>query len=456
VVASVQRRGGDALDLRPVLARSVTLNVLGQVATLLLGLIGSVALARWLGPADRGLLGVMISAVELGMAVGALGLPFAVMYYASRVDPPARELLGNSLAYSLVLAVAAVAGAWLLQEPLSDLLGHGRGGDTWVLVGVLLPITFLDWTTHNQLLGQLRFGLYNVLVVLSKVASLAVIVVLVGVLDLGVAGGLLATGAASLALTLGALPVILRAGAPRLDLTLLRRMLRYGRRVQFGSIFQIANARLDVLVLQFFQPLSQVGYYVVAQTIAELVLVLGRSFQSSVLPLVARYEGEERQALTTASSLRHHGILACAATLANAVAGSLLILFAYGPSFHPALLPMFILLPGMWFLSTGAVVAGDLGGRGRPGLSSALAGGTVVVTVALDLALIPALGVPGAAIASLVAYTCFGTASLVALARVSGIPLRELTRPTRADLTLYRDAVVRALTRLRRGGAAPR
>jgi O-antigen/teichoic acid export membrane protein len=439
-----------------VLARSVILNVLGQLATLLVGLIGSVALARWLGPSDRGLLGIMISAVELGMAVGALGLPFAVMYYASRVDPPTRQLLGNSLAYGTLLGIAAVAGTWLLKEPLADVLGHGRGGDAWILVGALLAITFLDWTTHNQLVGQLRFGLFNILVVLSKVAAVTAIVVLVGALDLGVAGGLLATGAGSLVFMLGALRVIIRAGAPRLDLALLRQMLAYGRRVQFGSIFQIANARLDVLILQFFQPLSQVGYYVVAQTMAELVLVLGRSFQSSVLPLVARYEGEERQALTTESSLRHHGILAFGVMLANAGIGSLLIVFAFGPSFHPALLPMFIILPGMWFLSTGAVVAGDLRGRGRPGASSALAGGAVAVTVVLDLALIPSLGVPGAAIASVVAYTVYGVSSLVVLARVSGIPLRRLTLPTRADLTLYRDVAGRALTRLRRGGAEPR
>jgi O-antigen/teichoic acid export membrane protein len=436
-----------------VLARSVTLNALGQVATLLLGLFGSVALARWLGPSDRGLLGIMSSAVELGMAVGSLGLPFAVMYYASRVDPPTRQLLGNSLAYGMVLAVAAVSGAWLFQEPLADALGHGRGGDAWILVGALLPITFLDWTTHNQLLGQLRFGLFNVLVVASKVAALVAIVVLVGALDLGVAGGLLATGAASLVIMLGALRAILRAGAPRLDRRLLRKMLRYGRRVQFGSVFQIANARLDVLILQFFQPLSQVGYYVVAQTMAELVLVLGRSFQSSVLPLVARYEGQERQALTTASSLRHHGILAVGATLANAAIGFLLIVFAYGPSFHPALLPMFIILPGMWFLSTATVVAGDLRGRGRPGMSSALAGGAVAVTLVLDLALIPPLGVPGAAIASLVAYTVFGISSLLVVARVSDIPLRKLTLPTRADLTLYRGVLRRVL---RRGATRPR
>jgi Na+-driven multidrug efflux pump len=106
---------------------------------------------------------------------------------------------------------------------------------------------------------------------------------------------------------------------------------------------------------------------------------------------------------------------------------------------------MFVLLPAMWFLGAGKVVAGDLRGRGLPGLSSKLAGISMVVTVALDFALIPPFGVMGAALASLVAYTVYGATSLVALARVVALPLHELVVPTREDLALY----PRALRRLR-------
>jgi len=431
-----------------VLARSVTLNVLGQLGSLLVGLVGSVLLARWLGPTDRGLLGAMTSVVELVMALASMGLPFAVMYFASRADPPSGPLLGNSFAYGTILAIVVVPTFWLFDGTIADMFGRGRGGETWALVGVLVPLTFLDWTTHNQLLGGLRFGLFNILAVLSKTVGLIVTILLIGVIGLGVTGGVLALAAGSLVFIVGALRVLLSGVRPRWDRALMSKMLHYGRRVQIGVLFQIANARLDVLILQFYRPLSQVGYYVVAQTIAELVLVLGRAFQSSVLPLVALYEGEQRQELTIATSLRLHGVLAIAATLANAVVGAGLILFAYGPAFHPAVLPMFILLPGMWFLSTGTVVAGVLRGRGQPGFASALAGGAVVVTVALDFVLIPALGIPGAALASLAAYVVFGISSLIALSRLSGIPLRSLLVPTREDLRLSALVAGRLMRRL--------
>jgi len=433
-----------------LLARSVTFNVLGSVGSMVVGLFGAIVLARWLGPSDRGLLGIMLTIVDLAMAVGSFGIPFAVLYYASRTDAPTRALLGNSLVCGLLLGVVAVGAASLFTQPIADLFGRGRGGEDWVLAAALVPLAFLDYTSHNQLLGQLRFGRFNLLAILAKVTFVAGVVLLVGFLGLGVAGGLLATAAGSLVFIAGSLHVILQSGAPRIDLGLMRPLLRYGTRGQLGTVFQLANARLDVLVLGFFVALSDVGYYVVAQSIAELVLLLGRSFQSSVLPLVAHYEGEERQAVTTETSLRHHGLIAAATTLATAALGTLLIVFGYGADFHPALVPMLILLPGVWFLSTGIVVGADLRGRGRPGLSSALAGLAVIVTVGLDLLLIPSLGVPGAALASLAAYTVYGASSLVALTKVSAIPLRRLTIPTREDLAWYGSAARRGIARLRR------
>jgi O-antigen/teichoic acid export membrane protein len=432
-----------------VLAKSVTVNLVGRVGYLLVGFVAAIVLARLLGPSGRGLLGLMISFNSVALVVTTIGVPLAIVYFASLRDADQGALLGNSLLQAIVLTAVLVPLSMLFYNVVADAFGEGHGGSTWILVTALVPITFLDWTTHGQVQGMLLFGRFSAMLVLSRVAYAVAIALLVGALDLGVAGGVVATGVGSLAMIAGSLKPILAKSKIRLDIALMRETLHYGWRVQLGSIFQLTNGRLDVLVMQFFRPLSQVGYYVVAQTIAELVITLANAFQSSVMPLITSYEGDERAERTSIDSIRHHGILAAVAVLANALFGTLVILIGYGKEFHPAIGPMLILLPGIWFLGMGIVIQGDLSGRARPGLSSALAGMSAAITIVLDFALIPPLGMYGGAIASVVAYTTFGIASLVALGRVSGIPWHELAIPTRADFAGYWVVIRRATAAVR-------
>jgi O-antigen/teichoic acid export membrane protein len=432
-----------------MLARSVTLNILGTVGSLAVGFVASLLLARWLGPTDRGLLALLTEVVSVGIGIVAIGLPMTVTYYASRPETSHRALLGNTSAYAAVLAIVVIPLSWLFRGQLADAFARGRGGGAWVLAGTMVPLLFFDWTTHNQLLGKLRFGLYNVLVVVSRVVTLALVVVLVGIAGLGVTGGLLATGAASLVMVGGSLPILLREGRPHLDVAFFRTMVRYGRRVQVGTLLQFLNYRLDVLVLQFFRPLSDVGIYVVGVILAELVITLATAFGTSLLPIVSSLDGDERQATTTVTSLRHHTLLALAAIVFDAALAPVLIVFGYGHEFLRSLVPFFILLPGMWFLGTSTVITNDLRGRGRPGTSSTLAAVVVVATIAFDFALIPPFGIVGAALASLVAYTIFGVLSIAVLARVIGISPFALVVPTRVELAAYPAALRGARARLR-------
>ncbi len=453
---AARAREAGARPANNLLAHAVTLNILGNLAAAAIGFAASIALARWLGPSNRGLLALMISISSLSLYLLGIGVPWATVYYSSRRDRAPEALFGNALVQAATLAVIVIPASWLAHRALADAFGHGQGGLTWILAGALVPLVFLEWTTNSQLQGMLLFARSNALGVLAKLVYVLAVLVLLGILRLGVAAGLIATGAAALVVILGACKPILASGRPRFDRRLMVAMLRYGSRVQVGSVFQLAMARIDVVILQFFRPLTQVGYYVVAQTIAELVLQLTQAFQQSVMPIVSSYEGDERQDSTTADSLRHHGILAGAGVLANAGFGTVVILLAYGTRFHPAVLPMLVLLPGIWFLGMGGVVQSDLSGRGLPGTSSRLAVLATAAIVALDFALIPPLGVLGAALASVAAYTIYGVSSVAVLRSVSGIPLRRLVVPTREDFMLYWRFLRRASARLRStpGGAA--
>ncbi len=430
-----------------MLGRAVAWNVLGQAGTLVIGFVSSILVARWLGPSDRGLLAVIAYSAEVVVAVAGLGLTYAVIYFVSLKNAKAGGVLGNSLLYGLGLAVVFIPLAIVFQQQLADVLGDGNGERAWVVAGVFVPILFLDWSIHNQLFGRLRFDLLNIFTVVSKVIGLVAAIVLVGVVGLGVSGALLALIATSLVMIAATLIVVLPDVRPSVDLRLFQTMVSYGLRVSIGWIFQILNFRVDVILVQQLTNLSTVGYYVIAQIVAELALTFAAAIQSSVTTLTARSAGDADEDDTIVSSLRHQTILTTAAIVLVGGFGPLLIHVGYGSAFDAAVVPMLILLPAMLPLGAGQVVTGNLRGRARPGISSVLAGVTVVVTLSLDFALIPQFGVNGAAIASAVAYTFFGVASVLTISRIVGIAPLTLVVPTRRELGVYRTIAGRVVVR---------
>jgi O-antigen/teichoic acid export membrane protein len=220
--------------------------------------------------------------------------------------------------------------------------------------------------------------------------------------------------------------------------------VHYGWRVAIGQLFRFFSGRFDILVLSFLAPLATVGYYAVAQTVAEIVLIVPQSFGWVVLPMVAAGE-----AYRAAPALRLVGTLGVLGVLIVAILGPALILLGFGTDFRPALTPFFILLPGIWMLGMANICGSVLSGKKRPGTGSVLAGGAALATLVLDLALIPPFGIVGAAIAASAAYTFYGAWSLVLVSRSLDTPAHALLFVTRDEARGYLKAAATRLAMLR-------
>ncbi len=76
----------------------------------------------------------------------------------------------------------------------------------------------------------------------------------------------------------------------------------------------------------------------------------------------------------------------------------------FGPAYQGAVPLLWILTPGAVFLACGQVVGDLLRGRNHPSIVAWAQGLAAIFTVVLLIALLPVVGVAGAAIASTVAY----------------------------------------------------
>lgn len=411
------------------------------VIALAIGFATSIIVARLLGPEGRGLLGVGFSVATIVVAAVSLGIPIATTYYASRRPRLMPTLVGNAVAYACVLAVVLPLAALAVAEAADSWLQIDHGQRFWLLVSLLTWAMYLEFVSINVLRGRSRYTRLNALTVTSRVVVLALTVVFVAWLDLGVNGAVLALAAGSLAYSAIALAADLRRGVS-VSRVVFAASVKYGWKVQAGRLIQLGNGRLDVLVMSTLVSLDVVGVYVVAQVVAELAALVPTAIGFVAMPAIAR---GGRTGQDVAGAVRLSGSLSLVGVVGVAIVAPPLITFGYGAEFTDALGPVYILLPGVWLLGIGGVIAEVMRGRGHPGVPALLAGLAIVVTVVLDLVLIPPYEAIGAAVASTCAYSVFGLASIVVLGRMEQIPRRRLFLLTRLETV----EALRSLLRLR-------
>jgi O-antigen/teichoic acid export membrane protein len=165
------------------------------------------------------------------------------------------------------------------------------------------------------------------------------------------------------------------------------------------------NAQLDQLVLSQTVRPADLGMYAIAVSLTQLPIPLVAAIGNVAFPRLAsqRSVTEATRRLQRVAMLGSAGITAA---LLLPIAGSAywLIPLVFGSAYRGAVPLLWILTPGTVFLACGQVVGDLLRGRNHPLVVAWAQGLAAIFTVVLLIALLPLVGVAGAAIASTVAY----------------------------------------------------
>ena len=405
---------------RPAAAPRVRRLLAGNMAARLVALaalgLATVLVARVGGPELVG--GFTLLRVLPGLAgvLACAGLPGAAPYFLAgegRHDPRVRAALGL-----LTVAGATLAAAgWLALTPVLHRAFFSAWPISLTALAATAAFTQLFVAVGKALLqggDDLRGA--NVAIAAEEAAYLPAYLAL---LPFGHGFGtvLAALVLADVAVAIGIAVRLARrgffAGWRRPGRGLVRRICGYGMRGQFGGMLALLNLRLDVAILGALAGPAVLGVYAVASKYAELLRLPGLAVTYVLYPVFARQDKAAATASTRALMARATGLTALAAIPLAAAAGPVLPL-VYGAAFGGAVVPAWILLGGLVTEGLAGLLTAYLYGIGRPGANSLAMAVGVLVTVTLDLVLIPSHGAVGAAIASAVAYLTTTAALLVA------------------------------------------
>ncbi|HXG41687.1 MAG TPA: oligosaccharide flippase family protein [Dehalococcoidia bacterium] len=433
------------------LLASVNLMFLSQVASYGLAFVVRVLLAQALGDAGLGTYSLFYTSVLVAAGVANLGVGPASVYYLNRGAYPLERLLGGALClWSAVTLLWGLGVALFAFVHAPDAFVSGRAFWLYVpAVPALLAYLFLV----ALLQGQERFGaifLAGASQGTSSVVSLGALWAL-GRLDVFAAvaswvGSFVLADAIALVL-LG--PWRLRWGEVlHRPWVALRDQVRYGVQGQLGNLAQLLNYRLDHYLVGAFAGRAAVGHYAVAVGLAESLWWLASAVSYVLLPRLSGMGRGEATALAQ-SAARSTFLVSMGGAAALAAVSPLLVTLLFGPEFRASVVPLLLLLPGSVANGVTIVLGSYLYGRGRPLYQTAAVLAALLATVVLDVALIPWLEVPGAAIASSLAYNTGLAAALFFYRRVSGQPLSGLLGPSASDVEMVRQVWSALWRRLR-------
>lgn len=382
-------------------------NFAARIAALIALAAASVVVARTGGPSTVGVLSLLRVLPWLAGALLSGSIFGAAPYFltGSRRD--------ESRFRPTVAAVAVTCGlaggiAWAFAAPwLVPVFGRAVGTGILALAGVTVFTQLMESTAKACCQGTDDLRGSNRVIVLEELLFLPAYLVL------------LAAGTSRAAALVGALiagDVITGGGAwirlarrgffreaGRPSIRHARAVYGYGLRAQVGSILLLVNARLDFAIVGVVLGPASLGVYTVASRFAELLRLPALAANYVLLP---RFAGLRRDEAAAEARRALHSVawIPTAAAVPLALAAPVVLPLAFGPAFHSGVVPALVLLAGLAGGGVNGVVGAFLYGIGRPGLNSIGIGMGVVMTLVLDIALIPTFGVTGAAVASSIAY----------------------------------------------------
>jgi O-antigen/teichoic acid export membrane protein len=379
---------------------------------------------RHLTRADYGAAEVLLASVVAFSIFVRLGIIEALLrfYYRFDDDRDRNRVVRSSFALLLFTSTIGALVAAAFAAPLSELLLDRRDA-TLMLIAV-----FGLWAFTNYELLMALFRLderaraYFTTSLLNVLLTVALTVWLVVLEGEGARGLLLGNFAATGAM-LPALAYVQRNRiGMRPDVGLLRPMLRFGLPTMPAEVSLYALNFIDRIVLVRFVGLAEAGLYSLAIKFSQVVTVIVRAFNLAWPPLAYSIRDDDEARRAYAFIVTYFLLLTAFVVLALSLEARWVVRALAAPQFFDSYKAVPLVSTGVTLYALYLVLVVVVGRTGRTEFNFPVTAVAAATNLALNLALVPSLGIVGAGLALVGSY-------VVMLALMYGVTRRLFPGP---------------------------
>ncbi|HYB50707.1 MAG TPA: oligosaccharide flippase family protein [Burkholderiaceae bacterium] len=390
---------------------------IGNLLLTAAGLVSFPILTRAFTVADYGILGLVGATLTLLVACAKLGIQQSVVRFYAEVRAGKRDVTESQYFSTVLLGMGAIgAVAAALWAPVSQILPAALWNDARVrglllLTSVLVLVRVLDSAMLNILRAQQRSTIYTVYSVVRRYAVLgAAIAAGLWVLP-GLRGFYAGTVVLETCATVTLMVLLFRQlGINRESFspTLFRSMVAFGIPM---IAFEIGGILLNIgdrYVIQARLGADTLGVYSAAYNLCEYVeAILINSFGQAITPMIARAWEESGPGATQEfieQVLHFYLIIAAAIVAGLAATGAGVLEFLASSRYAEGQIVIPLIIAGRVCDGALPIFAAGLFLQKRTRTLMLSVVGCAVLNLALNLALVPVIGMLGSAFATLVSY----------------------------------------------------
>jgi len=427
-------------DYKPEFGIDVSVNFITQILVFCISFVSGIIIARVLGPEGRGLFSLVIMIPTMTVAVVNMGINVSNVYFIGKNKYPIGSIVGNALFYSLIVGGSVAFFLTILEPLLNSYFLKGVSRIYLYTAIPLIPFLLMSENIYYVLLGYRKVIRLSILRLINPLTYLTILVVTYYFFQLSVYGAILANISGVLVCLSVGIYFLIKSGycvAFSLNKTLYMKSFKFGFKQHLGSIFQLLNYRLDLLIIAALLTSAEVGQYSVAVVIAETIWYIPSSLGQILYPKTASSDTKAANTFTPFVCRTNILLTSIAILILYGISGTI-IPWLFTSEFYPSVMALKLLLPGTLFLGINKVLASDLTGRGFPQYSTYAAFFSLIFTIIFDFLLIPRFGINGAALASSISYMISALIITYLFIKTTGVRPLDLLILRAEDIVDYR------------------
>lgn len=430
------------------LAKDSTITLISRIIYLILALVTNIVIARQLGPSLQGTYQVVILVLNTTNLFFLFGLSSANVFLGARQPEQLPFMVGNSIIAALFLGIFAIFILEILIQftPFRQYLTE-NGIPIQLLQFVLLMIPLmLMWSYLREIIHATgHITIYNLLSISQILIQLCLLIMLFTINEDKLLSAIYAWAISYILQTILTIYLALKVVSFQFGINwqIFKQSISFGLRNHGGAITQFLNYRLDFFIIGIFFAPAYIGYYSIATLYAERMWEIPTAIRTALMYHAA--SDESNAAMMTARVSRVVSFIVGLLCLLMMLFSYPFIYILYGESYLPAVTAMILLMPSVWAFSIGKLLAVYIASENRPEIGALTGFISLIVTVILDILLIPQMGIAGAAIASSISYMVSSIIIVYVFLRMSNLELKNVLFIHRQDISY----MMRMMARIR-------